>query len=237
LEYDLGSHEFADAAVFQATSETNYPTTVMVAVSPKQGGPWSFVGSFDWPAPALTATLQLPRTVSRYWQLFYGTNPAGTNSFASFELRTNTPLSPNQTYLQNAFQVTELRRPTHLAGGTLDLRGRVTQLFGFPDGDFTALFDSRDGLGGFSFLASAVAVGSLGAATAQLDIGAHDGVDSVTFKRIDQASAPYKVIISTSASADIFGTWQEIGTGDWTQPFCVPQGGGMLSRSLTSRPQ
>jgi hypothetical protein len=99
------------------------------------------------------------------------------------------------------------------------------------------LFDSPDGLGGFSFLASADAVGLLGAATTQLDIGAHDGVDSVTFKRIDEASAPYKVIISTSTSADILGTWQEIGTGDLTQPFRVPQGGGMLSRSLTARPQ
>jgi hypothetical protein len=139
-------------------------------------------------------------------------------------LRTNTPPGPNQTYLQNAFQVTELRRPTHLADGTLDLRGRVTQLFGFPDGDFTALFDSPDGLGGFSFLASADAVDLLGAATTQLDIGAHDGVDSVTFKRIDQASAPYKVIISTSTSSDTLGTWEEIGTGDWTQAFPCPPG-------------
>jgi hypothetical protein len=54
-----------------------------------------------------TITLPIPRTMSRYWKFDLG--PAfNTIGLHEIRMQTNTPLGPNQSYLENGFRVTEL---------------------------------------------------------------------------------------------------------------------------------
>jgi hypothetical protein len=105
LAYDITSHEVVDTVTISAVSDTNYPTTVAVAASDERAGPWTVLNSVEWPTPAITLIVPLPRTVSRYWQITYGPNPTGNLQFAPFTLSTNVPHGFNQTYLVGGIMV------------------------------------------------------------------------------------------------------------------------------------